>query len=898
MIQRQVIYGLMLGCVWATVIADSAPAQQITQQVAQQITQQSPARFPFVIPGDDSSPTVTSRRSLLPAEAGDQGFVQLRDGHFFEGDDRIRFWGMNLCFPANFPTHEDADLIAPHLAKSGINAVRFHHMDMQSAPSGIWKPVGADGRRELDPEMVDRLDYFLAKLHDNGIYADLNLHVSRTLSPEEGYPKLEGVPWWADFNKWVMYYDGDVQAEVKRYARELLTHRNPYRQDRRRVDDPGIALVEMLNENYFSQQGYALYRKLPERFQASLIVAWNDWLAKKYGDQKNLVKSWSSQQPPMGDWVIADHDFASDLGQWITSSDDGSVKLPRRLGVDGPNAMKSGAMKSGAMKSGAMKSGATNAVRFEPVAAMEQTHKLQLGRDKLSVTANQPMTLTYWVRADQARTYTTELSSSAGGEWRDLGIFETLTATPAWQQVTRIIIPGETIVDDVAFRFSFANSAIPIEFAGASLRRGSHSDGLADDETLDQKSVPIPGEGAYVSAHIDMKQFMIDTEIAWVSELKSFLIDDLGVKVPITASQINYHTPEVNERLNDFIDLHNYWHHPMFPADASWDANRWTVGNDPMEADPTRSSWPANSLLMRSSWRYAGKPMTLSEWNYPEPSPYSAGCVSIAAVIAALQDWDAVFFFEYDSSSKTSDDWFRDQTVNFFSFNGQPVKMANFAIFANVFLRGDLAPIQNELQAPTGSPLPGTLGFSHRLSVSPGVDAVPSFSEPEPTSLVTPTGSVAWKSSPPEMGHLKLNTPATQGVWGTIAGQSFETDQLRLTIDAIEPNYGTVVITSVDGDAIATSKRMVLLASTSTENQAMGWNADRTSVGDTWGNGPTTILGIKAFVRIPDADGAIRVFSLDGTGKRMLPIKVEHVDGTAKFTISADDKTLWYEVTR
>jgi len=94
---------------------------------------------PFVIPGDDSSVSATDFSRLLDEPAGAKGFVHVKDGHFFTGDQRLRFWGMNLCFGANFPTHEEADKAAPHLAKLGCNAIRFHHMDMRDAPNGTWQ---------------------------------------------------------------------------------------------------------------------------------------------------------------------------------------------------------------------------------------------------------------------------------------------------------------------------------------------------------------------------------------------------------------------------------------------------------------------------------------------------------------------------------------------------------------------------------------------------------------------------------------------------------------------------------------------------------------------------------------------------------------------------------------
>jgi hypothetical protein len=49
-------------------------------------------------------------------------------------------------------------------------------MDMQTTPGGIFAKDG----RTLDPDQLDRLDFFIAELKKRGIYTNLNLHVSRT----------------------------------------------------------------------------------------------------------------------------------------------------------------------------------------------------------------------------------------------------------------------------------------------------------------------------------------------------------------------------------------------------------------------------------------------------------------------------------------------------------------------------------------------------------------------------------------------------------------------------------------------------------------------------------------------------------------------------------------------
>lgn len=91
--------------------------------------------FPFMPPWDDASPSVTNMSALLDKPAGKAGFLVVKDGHFFAGEKRIRFFGVNTVFGANFPTHEDATKIAARMAKFGINCVRFTHMDKFASPA-------------------------------------------------------------------------------------------------------------------------------------------------------------------------------------------------------------------------------------------------------------------------------------------------------------------------------------------------------------------------------------------------------------------------------------------------------------------------------------------------------------------------------------------------------------------------------------------------------------------------------------------------------------------------------------------------------------------------------------------------------------------------------------------
>ena len=66
--------------------------------------------FPFTFPHDVKvSNAATDFSYLNESPAGSDGFVRIVDGHFANDKGRLRIWGVNFCFGANFPQHADAE---------------------------------------------------------------------------------------------------------------------------------------------------------------------------------------------------------------------------------------------------------------------------------------------------------------------------------------------------------------------------------------------------------------------------------------------------------------------------------------------------------------------------------------------------------------------------------------------------------------------------------------------------------------------------------------------------------------------------------------------------------------------------------------------------------------------
>jgi hypothetical protein len=231
--------------------------------------------FDFVITDSDTTGNAVDMSFLNDGIAGGSGSVTVKDGHFVDGKGtRIRFFGTNLTFSSCFPDKETAVTIAGRLRKLGMNVVRFHHMDNQSSPDGIWDET----MKELDPGQLDRLDWLVSQLKLHGIYSNINTHVSRNY-PGMDYKDTEQFNYGKGIDQ---FYRPYIEMQ-KDYAKKLLTHRNPYT-GTTYAEEPAVAFVEVNNENSLLSN-WSLLPELNKEHKAGLIGLWKTWLNSnpKYG---------------------------------------------------------------------------------------------------------------------------------------------------------------------------------------------------------------------------------------------------------------------------------------------------------------------------------------------------------------------------------------------------------------------------------------------------------------------------------------------------------------------------------------------------------------------------------------------------------------------------------------
>jgi hypothetical protein len=182
---------------------------------------------------------------LSDGPAGKDGFIRVRGGHLVKPDGkRIRFWGVHFTDwsrgSVEIPPKEDMPMWAATLARFGANIVRLHFLDL-AAPRGIVSSTGNDSR-SFDAQQLDRLDFEISEFKKRGIYSDLNLNVGRSYKAGDGVQDFDKITW----GKGLTLFDPRLIELEKEYAKQILTHVNPYTKAEYR-NEPAIAIVEILN---------------------------------------------------------------------------------------------------------------------------------------------------------------------------------------------------------------------------------------------------------------------------------------------------------------------------------------------------------------------------------------------------------------------------------------------------------------------------------------------------------------------------------------------------------------------------------------------------------------------------------------------------------------------------
>jgi hypothetical protein len=210
--------------------------------------------IPYTLPWDDM-PIDLSFVYKNEKPAGIHGFLKVEGDRFmFEDGTEGKFWGTNFNSAQSFPSHDQSEKVAKRLAKIGVNIVRFHQMDAEWSTPNIFQLTKGENKTStmnFDPASLDRLDYLIHCLKQEGIYVYMDLLTYRRFKSGDG---VEAAGQLGDAAKPYSTYSRRLIELQKKFNYDLWTHINSYT-GLAYKDDPVIVLVEVTNENdLFSQK--------------------------------------------------------------------------------------------------------------------------------------------------------------------------------------------------------------------------------------------------------------------------------------------------------------------------------------------------------------------------------------------------------------------------------------------------------------------------------------------------------------------------------------------------------------------------------------------------------------------------------------------------------------------
>ena len=886
------------------VCAKDAPGEK--SRVAQSASAASDLLFPFFLPSDDVTAGITDLTFLngKPADVP----ITVRDGHFYAGEQRVRFWTALLLSGSCFPSHDEAELVARRLASRGFNQARIHLIDGAYAPYGLFDP-DFPGELRISPVQLEKLDYLVAQLKKRGLYVELPVHGYhwRNVSAVKDYAGFErskfsafgsGVPMWSE--KFI--------AGEQRFAREFLGHVNPYT-GTAYAQEPAVALIEVINENGI----ICAWRKdhfgkaWPQEMINDLQTHWNTFLRARYETTARLRERWAEGEVIADKTeMLRDTQFADPAHTWYLQVVKPSIGTMQAVEQGGPKGQRflSLSCNRAAEKLAFVllqQAGLTvqedrqYEISFSAKANVSQGASLNLG---VSVTLNHPP----WGNVGMNR------SAAVGRKWQKFSYH--FTANLDEENAKLLISPpaGES-------RFSLADISL----------RQCDVVGLPADETLEAGNVSLsltPSDCGKRSlpVTVDFVDFLYDVDRRYFTAMRDFLRDELKCRQPIKGTQVDHYSSYFSQADFDFVDAHGYWQHPHFPH-KPWDRKDWTIGNVPMV------NAGGETVVSLAGRRVFGKPYNVSEYCHPAPNTFCSEQIPTVTAFAAFQDWDGIGLHSWWEGVF---DWRQrkmvllppDRLDSFFNIARHPVKLVTLPFGALAFRRGDVAAgrepsaigvtLKEEKQWLVDQPrraewwqsfrTASTKGatwrdaFRHPIGLELGTDNLPTFVSLKTRQITSDTGELVYDLTDERAGVLTVNAPRAKAMIGFGAGKTFDLGDVTLKPGpTLQQGFSVITAAAVHGEDFHSAGTRALLTATGyVENQEMGWNAEKSSVGDQWGHGPVMCEGIPFTLEFKTRQ--VKAWALDGRGRRTMPVPVERDGGGCRFAFGPRYKTLWYEI--
>ena len=320
-------------------------------------------------------------------------------------------------------------------------------------------------------------------------------------------------------------------------------------------------------------------------------------------------------------------------------------------------------------------------------------------------------------------------------------------------------------------------------------------------------------------------QWCAELEAKMVVRMKAYL-RSLGVKALVTNDNCGPHYVAKNGHASDYdyIDDHFYVDHPSFLE------KRWRLPSRCPNVNPLLGEKPVVPVEREFPF-VAGKPLTVTEWNFSGPGRYRGVGGILTGATAALKDMDGLWRFAYSHTR----DRLGDSDIRapaYFDLASDQLSLASDRASICLFLRRDIEP-----------------------------------------------GDVAALKMDRTSGSFTIDTPRTVG--GFAPEGAIEVGALRAKIAGAP---ATVCVHSLDGAPIKCSRRMLLTHLTDVQGAGEKFADESMTVLLKWGTRPLAQNGSAEVALALDSPDKYEVWELAANGARLRKIESNVADGRLRFT--------------
>ncbi len=431
----------------------------------------------------------------------------------------------------------------------------------------------------------------------------------------------------------------------------------------------------------------------------------------------------------------------------------------------------------------------------------------------------------------------------------------------------------------------------------------------------------------------DFLSFLADVDRAYFDRLRRVVHEETDAQVAVTGTQMAFggvSNFDANAGM-DYIDEHFYVDHPESGTDWQRD---WYVHNLAATGDAMQR---IQAISFRRDRR---KPFVVSEFNQPFPNRHGAEILPVMAIVASMQDWDGLFFFDYAQEA----DWPKAPTS--FSLTGNWGQLAMAGQSAAIFREAQASPLTARLDVPLGPDArraiaadPAYGALEAHLATRQGVTPERGWREAMSIELA-PAGAAVTASSKPTAPYtspdeqvrfdpvrqlLEFRGPRSWGVFGTPGDARVGDDVLGARFASSATQYATLLITALDAQSLHGARRLLVTLGGATTGTQPGsqplrpkglvrhradrnaWaiepdpSANPTPSGPRASQAPAWVSRTETTLDWRTPARSVTVYPLDGAGKRQAPLaaglaSIDAGRATIKLHASAAQASPWYEV--